>query len=165
MYVIKGSDNFESWRSDTIYCSDYTMDCKWYTAICDNYWFHGYIYTLTIADTDDYYFAYANNEWVSVNLTVAFGMVRTTYSLTDYEKTCENATDCTFPLSIGSSETAVFYVPETDSYDMSVHTKCDTRVWVYILIFCIIPLCVGSVCCFLIWTLCDESGKIRRPPK
>ena len=116
MYVIKGSENFESWRSD-IDCSDCTVDHKIYYKACDKYGFHGYNYTLNIKDTDDYYFAYANTGWSPVDLTATFDMNRTTYSLTDYEKTCQNSTYCTFPLSLGSSETAVFYVPETDSYE------------------------------------------------
>ena len=64
-------------------------------------------------------------------------------------------------MTVGSSETAVFYVPETDPDDISVHTKCEVRVWVYILLFCIAPVTIGSICCFIIWKVCDRSGKVK----
>ena len=164
VYVIKGSENLESWKYD-IDCDECTIHESMNVTQCYKNIFDGYDFTLNIKETDDYYFAYANNGQLPQDLKVTFTIDRTTYKLTGDKTSCQNTTDCTFPLSIGSSETAVFYVPETDSYDMSVHTKCDARVWVYILIFCIIPVSVGSISCFLIWKFCDQSGKIRRPPK
>ena len=83
MYVIKGSDKLASWKSD-MDCYDCWQDYRSYSQACDGSSFHGYNYTLNIEDTDDYYFAYANNGNTlrdSVNLTATFDMDRTTYTL------------------------------------------------------------------------------------
>ena len=160
MYVIKGSDNFKSWQSN-MDCDDCYMDVKHYRRPCDWSYFHGNNYTIHIIDTDDYYFTYANTNQRSAQLTATFDMYRTTYIVKGYKDMCQNAKECKFSMSLGSSETAVFYVPETDSDDRSIYTRCEPRMWLYFLLFCFTPLFIGSISCFVTWKTCDKSGKIK----
>ncbi|XP_060084055.1 uncharacterized protein LOC132563314 [Ylistrum balloti] len=156
MYIIKGDRQFGHWKED----NDDSRNSKTKKTIggCN---YPSYLNTRVsyhISSTDEYYFVFANHDYFMLDIDISFRLNRTVYDLGERQNiVCSNSTACdvTF-LGTDSSESIVVYVPPSDEFDFDVTTKCLTRDYLFVVIFLLIPVMIGSL-----FTICMLHRKRR----
>ncbi|XP_046328729.2 uncharacterized protein LOC124112645 isoform X1 [Haliotis rufescens] len=165
LYIMKGEDNFNTWKKDN-FCSDCFIQDMIVTNGCQDSMDH---YTLNASTSDDYYFVYKNNiydTWV----TAEFRLKRTLYNTNGFTDRCLNSVNCDLDLDLDSNQVIVYHISD-DSFpgDLSITTTCNARPWVYVLAFAACPLFLGCVLTTFVCTCCKDprSNGLRqiRPPR
>ena len=138
-YVIKGKSNLNKWIDN----SDCSNCYRNFTEVLVGT--YGYSVTFNFSETDQYYFLFANTYYVSAGafVDVQFFLTRTYYDVTDGLHICTDSTSCKVDLSIGGSSNIIIQVPKESPDDLSVTVECDTRVYMYVLIFGMVPMFAG----------------------
>ncbi|XP_046572968.1 uncharacterized protein LOC124281002 isoform X2 [Haliotis rubra] len=152
LYVIKGEDNFITWKEHKN-CNDCFIKAILVTKDCKNSMDH---YTLNATTSDDYYFVYKNNiydTWV----TAEFTLTRTLYDTNGSIYSCLNTVDCDIDLDLNSNQVIVYHISD-DSFpdDFSITTTCNARPSVYVLAFCACPLLLGCVLTIFVCVCCKD---------
>ncbi|KAK3858949.1 hypothetical protein Pcinc_034892, partial [Petrolisthes cinctipes] len=104
------------------------------------------VYDIPITGT--YYFVFSSdNEIYDNDLYFNLTMERVVYDVSKEDALCTNATHCTMPLHLWSSEQAVVEVPQESGWDNAyvLNTKCEPRVYVYLTLLLLVPLLI--MCC------------------
>lgn len=106
-----------------------------------------------IEDGYYYYIFYSDNDLVSNDIHAIFDIYKPTFQYENITKSCINDTECTFPLSIMSSDRVIVEVPTKDGIDESddislLISVCHPRMGMYI-IFPIAVLFLILSCAFL----------------
>ncbi|KAK0086429.1 hypothetical protein PV325_003206 [Microctonus aethiopoides] len=101
-----------------------------------------------------YYIFYSDNDFVSNDIHAVFDIYKPAFQYENVTKSCINETECTFPLSILSSDRVIVEIPMKDGIDHEeddislLISVCHPRVGVYI-IFPVAVLFFILSCAFL----------------
>ncbi|XP_033760505.1 uncharacterized protein LOC117342453 [Pecten maximus] len=144
-YIVKGKHQFGQWKNDNYDSANNERHIL--IGGCSYPFYSRTRVSYHISTTDEYYFVFANHGSSSIGLDLTFNLTRTIYDLGGNESLlCVSATSCTVDLSSSDSkQTIVVYVPPFDEFDFDVTTACSALIYVYILIFFLIPFTIGSI--------------------
>ncbi|XP_046346872.2 uncharacterized protein LOC124127528 isoform X2 [Haliotis rufescens] len=98
LYIIKGEDNFNTWKRDN-FCSDCFIKERIVTKSCQVSMDH---YTLNASTSDDYYFVYKNSIY-DAWMTAQFRLERTLYNTNGFTDRCLNSVNCDLDLDLDSN--------------------------------------------------------------
>ena len=143
-YAIKGEDNFNTWTDD--------MDCQ--ECYIGKSWFYSDSYTLTVTETNQYYFAFGVQQVYDdpcSGFSASFYIERTRYKRTNAEKLCSNSYKCTvnFPI-FGSRVVVVDILPESVHFHSKLDVVCSTRLYMYIIVFGMCPSLAGGIVTYIL---------------
>jgi hypothetical protein len=140
MYVFQGYENFNSFINNKV---------------CDKcYSYHDTVrkhshYTLNTTATDDYYFVYVNNNFLSEKLVVDVFLNRTLYDVQNIIPCLYREEEpCHFDFQLASDESIVVQLRDSNgngTYAALVMSACVARVWLYVLAFVVGALALGSI--------------------
>lgn len=148
VYKIVGKNNLLKWLKGSH--EDSNDGGILLSKICGSGMYNSAILNETASKSDEYYFLFLNKVSTHkplVNFKVDFRIRRKYYHLQrNISSLVCDATECTVPLAAQSSEWVVIYVPDnlrTRAGDISVTSICKARVYMYVLVFGILPLLIG----------------------
>lgn len=172
IYIFKREMDFlrcilgESWQ----YCgitgpTRYRVDsnCKDYDTLDNPY----YMPPQSISDTGEYFFVFYNSLSEPAHLTVRFWKTIFNKKLQNKaEQSCHDTYLCRFNLgSISASKAVCFeairYTPFPDSMGKDVQVTCKPRLWLYFMLFFILPIILAVLGTVLICTCCSKNGSPR----
>jgi len=143
-YAIQGEDNFKTWKDN--------MDCP--DCYIGKSYAYSDTYTLTVTETNQYYFAFANevHEYPCSDFTVNFLTERTRYKLSNAEMLCKinNYNSCTVNFPISGSRVVVVDIPENVPFDSEIDVVCNPRLYMYIVVFGMCPLLAGGIVTYIL---------------
>ena len=117
--------------------------------------------------TDEYYFVFANHDLASSAIQVSFDLQRVQYDISKAVKTCEHTYSCDLDYSnYDTDQTIVAYIPyQLDKIhdDALINSKCDRRIWVFLMIFLFTPLVLFGLCVALIYRICKDPNPTEEP--
>ena len=138
VYIIQGKKNFDAWKRDSYDTSSYKE--YYLTFHCPGF------FNFYVSETDEYYIVYVNHG-SEASITATFSLNRTVYDTSDSVAWCKNVRYCDLSYSgKGSDESVVIFVKsaQNEEGDATLNTDCKHRVCVFVLVFFLVPLCVGG---------------------
>lgn len=149
LYKVVGQQKLDRWIDG--YHQDSSDGGPIYIKSCTSESLYWFTVNETVSKSDDYYFLFSNPSppiRSVVHVKVNFKIRRKYYSLeNNVSKVLCNSKECTVPLAAQSSENVVIYVPERimPNLDVNVKCYCEPRVYMYVLVFGIIPFLIGTL--------------------
>lgn len=144
LYIVKGNHQFGKWKED-----NYAYENnKKHQSIggCTYPFYTRSVVSYRATETDEYFFVFANHGYTTLGVQVSFQLDRAVYDVTNETRLCANVNFCSVDFSNGNhGDTIVVYVPPYDAFDSYVTTACSPLIYVYILIFLVLPLTIGSI--------------------
>lgn len=154
VYQFKGKYTLDKWTNG--YKTDSVESFLISTSMCRMGRGESTIVNITASQSDYYYFLFVNTEdfdYQGRNVDVDFYIRRRFYNIHSNSSTvvCIRDVECTVQLPVLSSESIVFYVPSfTRLYDFPVDITCNRRVYMYVLVFGIVPFFFGMAVTYVI---------------
>ena len=138
VYIIQGKNNFDAWKRNSYDTSSYKE--YYLTFHCPGF------FNFYVSETDEYYIVYVNHG-SEASITATFSLNRTVYDTSDSVAWCKNVRYCDLSYSGQvSDESVVIFVKsaQNEEGDATLNTECKHRVWVFVLVFFLVPFCVGA---------------------
>jgi hypothetical protein len=161
LYIIKGKDNLDAWIENAD-CND-CYESYHYIFYCSVQKYASK-FDITASISDQFYFLLANDDYSIIGpgpteAQVDIRLNRKTYNMQGSSIVCFHDFDCDVPIPISGTTSVVFYVPPENSFDTSVTVYCRPRVYMYTLLFAILPVACGSLITFLILRISRTSRR------
>lgn len=147
LYQIKGKENLDKWIK--AYDTYGTTSVDYISAFdCLPGSSHPAMVNVTATDSDQYYYIVLDSLMrygPTLHINAEFTLRRKLYILhnNDSALVCEDTFSCTVPLVAQSSEVVVFYINPLAMTGVSVNSTCTPRVYMYVLVFGILPFLSG----------------------
>ncbi|XP_045201115.2 uncharacterized protein LOC123554825 [Mercenaria mercenaria] len=168
LYRIVGKDKLNQWIGGSH--RDSSDGGPILTNYCGSGIYQPIIVNVTATKSEQYYFLFLNTVLINgqrTNVKVDFVLQRKFYMGRNNVSTivCMESSNCTVPLSAQSSETVVFYVPDHVRTDeIQVISRCKPRVYMYILVFGILPFLIGTlITCAIVKFTRKRNTETDRP--
>ena len=147
---VSSSEEFMASCDDTVFEArlPFARDCQSQTSP------NGSTFKTLINETDDYYIIFMSDNSLEENVMRYFLRIdRMMYNVSNSEKECMNATECSFPFKFFSRQTVVVEMAEQDVSNISakslidldyfhLHSVCQPRVSVYMFCILLVPFII-----------------------
>ena len=139
VYVVKGKKKVSAWENNKFSSSSFHASIE-----------DGDEYEFEAKDSDEYNFVYINNGVYGCDLSTLFELNRVYYDTSNAVRSCESldaGSSCDLTYSnVVSSESVVVTIDSADDAGgyATLKTECKRRVWMFVLIFALIPLLLGA---------------------
>lgn len=158
LYIIKGKRNYRKWINGNMVCVECYMDeLDIFSESCLHE--KRAVYDLDVIDSDDYYFVYVNRvqeTWITSQIHID----RTLYSSSNELNKCTGVITCSFDIEFWKQTWLTVHLGDSsdtnDPDPMTMHITCNSRTWVYLLIFLLIPTIVCLFISVCIYKFCKD---------
>ncbi|KAH3813856.1 uncharacterized protein LOC127834045 [Dreissena polymorpha] len=146
--IIKGADNFQDWI-ETEDCGTCTKH-EYYLRQCDTGSQYQHFY-VNVAESGDYYYVIINGaiDESTKHVDTEFIMTETRYDVSKGVEVCTNISLCNVELSY-ESKSVIIEMTEQGDFDSTVHISSTPRAYVYILLFVVFPIILGTLFTYII---------------
>ncbi|XP_071085829.1 uncharacterized protein [Haliotis cracherodii] len=157
LFVIQGDSNLQTWL-------DGKGDCSGCYVSKHDLLPHD-TYTMNSTEADNYYFVYYNMGLWDTSPTANFVIRRTLYDVTKSTSACTfvpGQRSCLMDISLNPKQSIVFHSGRRALHQsIDMWSSCGARVWMYVIVFALIPTLVAGSVSFLIWKFCkdDRTGE------
>lgn len=164
LYKIVGKDKLDKWIAGS---DRKSYDGSRVVNECTSDMYSPTVIEITATESAQYYLLFYNsllsNEQLT-NINVDFMLQRKYYGIFPNVSTikCLASRECTVSLAPESKETVVYYVPDNEGMaEISVISMCKPRVYMYILIFGVLPFLIGSLFTCVIFKFARKRNRER----
>ncbi|KAK7084451.1 Peptidyl-prolyl isomerase cwc27 [Halocaridina rubra] len=141
------SEEFLEQCRNTILTIDVTPFPDWHVRILNSKSENQISWQFTINATDYYYFIFTSDNSIELNyLGFNLELERATYDVSAPLDSCQNSTECVFPLAFTQTESVIVEVPAGENlhelHSFEVTTTCQPRVPVYMVFILLVPFII-----------------------
>ncbi|XP_067670589.1 uncharacterized protein [Haliotis asinina] len=153
LFIIKGNSNLQAWIDNKGSCDG----CY----LVSHATSPDFTYTLNVSQSDDYYFMYYSKSNYIIFVDVYVYITRTLYDVTSATSHCSyrhNNKPCSFDISLSPHMNVVYHNGNKSLHDsIYMWSTCKSRVWMYVIVFALIPALMAAGVTFLFWKYCKDD--------
>ncbi|XP_046563744.1 uncharacterized protein LOC124272587 [Haliotis rubra] len=152
-FIIKGSSNLQAWIDNKGSCDG----CYLASHITSP----AFTYTLNVSQSDDYYFMYYSTSNNFIYLDAYVYITRTLYDVSSATSHCfyrPNDKPCSLDISLSPHMNVVYHNGDNGPYGrIDMWSTCKSRVWMYVIVFALIPALMAAGVTILFWKYCKDA--------
>ncbi|XP_046563750.1 uncharacterized protein LOC124272592 [Haliotis rubra] len=153
VFIIKGSSNLQAWIDNKGSCNG----CYLASHVTSP----TFTYTLDVSQSDDYYFMYYSTSNYVIVVNVNVYITRTLYDVSSATSHCSyrpSDKPCSLDISLSPHMNVVYHNGGNGLHDrIDMWSTCKSRVWMYMIVFALIPALMTAPVTFLFWKYCKDD--------